>query len=157
LTNAFIREVKGTRFDIIIDYVWGGPTEALLAAITGADLALRGSRRVRLIQVGESAGQAISLPAAALRSSGLEIMGAGSGAVPPMDVLEGAFQQVLARAAQQELRIEVEKVALGLAARDTSETGGCPVAAGPLADARGYADAPVLFVPYAGSYVAFVL
>jgi hypothetical protein len=29
-----------------------------------------------------------------------------------MDVLEGAFQQVLARAAQQELRSEVEKVAL---------------------------------------------
>jgi len=78
----------------VIDYVWGRPTEALLAAITGTDLAPRGSG-IRLIQVGESAGPSISLPAAALRSSGLEIMGAGSGAVPPMDVHEGAFQQVM--------------------------------------------------------------
>jgi NADPH:quinone reductase-like Zn-dependent oxidoreductase len=111
LKSAFIRESKGTGFDIVIDYVWGHPTEALLAAITGSDLAPRGSR-IRLVQVGESAGPAISLPAAALRSSGLEIMGAGSGAVPPMDVLKDAFQQVLALAVRKELQIDVEQVPL---------------------------------------------
>jgi hypothetical protein len=33
---------------------------------------------------------------AALRSSGLEILGAGSGAMPSMDVLKNVFQRVLA-------------------------------------------------------------
>jgi NADPH:quinone reductase-like Zn-dependent oxidoreductase len=111
LKNAFIQAAMGTGFDIVIDYVWGRPTEALLAAITGADLAPRGSR-IRLLQVGESAGPAISLSASALRSSGLEIMGAGSGAAPPMDVLERAFQQVLAHAVRKELHINVESVPL---------------------------------------------
>ncbi|MGB9434307.1 MAG: hypothetical protein WBQ89_18835, partial [Candidatus Acidiferrum sp.] len=40
-------------------------------------LALR--PRVLFIQIGESAGRTISLPAATLRSSGLELLGSGSG------------------------------------------------------------------------------
>jgi NADPH:quinone reductase-like Zn-dependent oxidoreductase len=111
LKNSFIRESKETAFDVVLDYLWGPPTEALLAAITGADFAHQGSR-TRLIQVGESAGSAISLPAAALRSSGLEIMGAGSGAIPSMDVLKDVFQRVLAHAVQKQLRIDVESVPL---------------------------------------------
>lgn len=111
LKEAFVREGAGTGFDVVIDYVWGHPTEVLLEALTGSDFSARGPR-VRLIQVGESAGAAISLPASALRSSGLEIMGAGSGAMPPMEVLSDAFQKVMAHGAQKQLRIEVEKVAL---------------------------------------------
>jgi hypothetical protein len=42
----------------------------------------------------------------------LEIMGAGFGAIPAMDVLEGAFQQVMTRAGQRESHIEVESVPL---------------------------------------------
>lgn len=111
LKKSFIREAKGTGFDIVIDYVWGRPTEALLAAITGTDLTRHGSR-TRLIQVGESAGPAISLSAAALRSSGLEIMGAGSGAIPSLDVLKDVFQRMLAHAVQKQLRIDIERAPL---------------------------------------------
>jgi hypothetical protein len=111
LKNSFIRESKETAFDVVLDYLWGPPTEALLAAITGVDFARHGSR-TRLIQVGESAGSTISLPAAALRSSGLEILGAGSGAIPSMDVLKDVFQRVLAHAVQKQLRIDVESVPL---------------------------------------------
>jgi NADPH:quinone reductase-like Zn-dependent oxidoreductase len=111
LREAFVRESGGTGFDVVVDYVWGHPTEVLLDALTGSDLAARGPR-IRLIQVGESAGAAISLPASALRSSGLEIMGAGSGAMPPMEVLSDAFQKVMAHGAQKQLRIEVERVTL---------------------------------------------
>jgi len=49
---------------------------------------------------------------AALRSAGLEILGAGSGAMPPLDVLRYVFQRVLAHAVQRQLRIDVESVPL---------------------------------------------
>jgi len=63
----------------------------------------------RLIPIGESAGPAISLPAAALRSAGLAILGGG---FPPMNILMDAFNQAMARAASGELRIDTERVPL---------------------------------------------
>ena len=111
LTEAFAREAGETGFNVIIDYLWGRPTEALLAAITRSDLIPRGSR-IRLVEVGESAGPTISLPAAALRSSGLEIYGSGSGAVPPREILIDTFHQLMARAARGELRVDTERVPL---------------------------------------------
>jgi NADPH2:quinone reductase len=95
LTEAFARAAGDTGFNVIIDYLWGRPTEALLAAITRADLR-HSAARSRLVQVGESAGPTISLPAAVLRSSGLEIVGAGSGSVPPRDVMLDAYHQLMA-------------------------------------------------------------
>jgi NADPH:quinone reductase-like Zn-dependent oxidoreductase len=74
LTEAFAREACGTGFQVIIDYVWGRPTEALLAAITRTEFAAVGTE-ARLVQVGESAGPMISLPAAVLRSTALTILG----------------------------------------------------------------------------------
>lgn len=102
LKEAFLHEAKATGYNIVLDYLWGPPTEVLLSAITATDFAPQGAR-TRLIQVGESAGSAITLPAAALRSSGLEIMGAGSGAMPPFDVLKDVFQRLLAGAVQKQL------------------------------------------------------
>ena len=112
LADAFAREARVASYDVIVDYLWGWPTEALLAALTRSDLSSARSSRVRLIQVGESAGASITLPAAALRSSGLEIVGAGSGAVPPMEVLLDTYHQLMARAASGELRIDTERVPL---------------------------------------------
>ena len=54
---------------VIIDYLWGQPTEAVIAAITRRGLA-HTAPRVRLVEVGQMAGPAISLPADVLRSSG---------------------------------------------------------------------------------------
>jgi NADPH:quinone reductase-like Zn-dependent oxidoreductase len=112
LSEAFAREADESGFGVIIDYLWGGPTEALLAAMTRADMSAGHSARARLVQVGESAGPTITLPAAALRSSGLEIMGAGTGAIPPLDILLDSFRQIMARAASGELCIDTERVAL---------------------------------------------
>ena len=112
LTETFAREAGDAGFDVIIDYLWGPPTEALLAAIArrGLDPA---SSRVRLIEVGESAGPTISLVAAALRSSKLEILGAGSGNAPvsPEIWLE-AVRQLMSNAAGGKLRIDTERVPL---------------------------------------------
>jgi NADPH:quinone reductase-like Zn-dependent oxidoreductase len=112
LTETFAREAGDGGFDVIIDYLWGPPTEAVLAAIARRDLDPTSSR-VRLIEVGESAGPTISLPAATLRSSKLEIVGAGSGNAPvsPEIWLE-AIHRLMSNVASGKLRIDTERVPL---------------------------------------------
>jgi NADPH2:quinone reductase len=108
VTLAFAREAGDKGYDVIVDYLWGHPTELLLSALTRAEFSLKAAGP-RLIPVGESAGPAISLPAAALRSAGLGILGGG---FPPMNILLDAYHQAMARAAAGELRIDTERVAL---------------------------------------------
>ena len=106
LKNALAAEAG---YDVVLDYLWGPPTEALLAAITKPEFAVV-TRETRLVQVGESAGAAISLPAAVLRSTALTIL--GTAGIPSREVLVDAMEQVMSRAGRGELRIETERVAL---------------------------------------------
>lgn len=109
LAEAFSREAAVASFDIVLDFLWGHPTEVLLAALTrrGFPSAKSGTR---LVQIGDSAGPVISLPATALRSAAITIV--GSGAMPPLSVLSEAFQQLMNLAAGDQLRIDVEPVPL---------------------------------------------
>jgi NADPH:quinone reductase-like Zn-dependent oxidoreductase len=109
LKEAYLTEMGEAGFDVILDYLWGEPTEALLAAITKSEFAAAG-KETRLVQVGESAGATIKLPAAVLRSTAVTIL--GTAGIPPREVLFDAMQQVLERGAMGELRIETERVAL---------------------------------------------
>jgi NADPH2:quinone reductase len=110
LTAAFVREASHKRFDVILDYLWGHPTEVLLEALTGHDVKAESSR-IRLIEIGEMAGPAISLSAAALRSSGLELYGSGGGSIPHTAIFD-AFPELWALAAGGALRIDTEAVPL---------------------------------------------
>ena len=110
LTAAFIREATRKRFDIVLDYLWGHPTEVLLDALTGHDV-MAESDTLRLIQIGEMAGPTISLRAAALRSSGIEIYGSGGGSIPHTAIFE-LFPQLWALAVGGKLHIETEPVPL---------------------------------------------
>jgi NADPH:quinone reductase-like Zn-dependent oxidoreductase len=109
LTEAFAREAGSEGFDVVLDYLWGPPTEALLSAITRTEFAAV-SKETRLVQVGESAAPTISLPAAVLRSVALTIV--GTAGIPAPQILADAMRQVMARAESGELRIETECVAL---------------------------------------------
>jgi NADPH2:quinone reductase len=111
LTAAFVREASHKNFDIVLDFLWGHPTEVLIDALTGHDLKAQSSR-VRLVEIGEMAGPAISLSAAALRSSGLELYGSGGGGSIPHTAIFETFPQMWALAASGKLRIETEPVAL---------------------------------------------
>jgi NADPH2:quinone reductase len=111
LTEAFAGVAGDAGFDVVIDFLWGRPTEALLAALSRTELTAARSR-VRLVEVGESAGPNISLPAAVLRSTKLEILGSGSGAVPPLQVIVDSYHQLMARAASGELHVDTERVPL---------------------------------------------
>ncbi|MGB6667217.1 MAG: zinc-binding alcohol dehydrogenase family protein, partial [Candidatus Acidiferrum sp.] len=92
LRKAFAQEAGDEGFRLVIDYVWGRPTEILLAAITRSEFAPIHAE-TRLVQVGESAAPTISLPAAVLRSTALTIL--GTAGIPPRDVLFSAMRQVL--------------------------------------------------------------
>jgi NADPH:quinone reductase-like Zn-dependent oxidoreductase len=122
LREAYLSEMGETRsqglplqtlcepgFDVILDYLWGEPTEALLAAITKSEFAVTG-KETRLVQVGESAGATIKLPGAVLRSTAVTIL--GTAGIPPREVLFDAMREVMKRGAIGELRIETERVAL---------------------------------------------
>jgi len=109
LKEAYLSEMGDAGFDVILDYLWGEPTEALLAAITKSEFAATG-KETRLVQVGESAGATIKLPAAVLRSTAVTIL--GTAGMPPREVLFDAMREVMKRGAMGELRIETERVAL---------------------------------------------
>ena len=109
LTEAFRRQNSERRFDVIVDYVWGTPTEMLLAALTAQEFGASGSE-TRLVQAGESAGSTIQLHAAALRSTALTMM--GTAGVPPLEVLSAALAQVFGHAAAGRLRVETEQARL---------------------------------------------
>jgi len=109
LKEVFARAAREEGFDVIVDYLWGHPTEVLLAAITKSEFAPV-TKQTRLVQVGESAGPTISLPAAVLRSTALTIL--GTAGIPALPVLMDAMEQVLTRGARGELRIETESVPL---------------------------------------------
>lgn len=109
LKKAFARAAAEAGFNVVVDYVWGRPTEVFLAAITQSEIAAIGAE-TRLIQVGESAAPTISLPAAVLRSRALTIR--GTAGIPPREALATAMQQVMDWAANRSLTIETEKVPL---------------------------------------------
>jgi NADPH:quinone reductase-like Zn-dependent oxidoreductase len=104
------KALAGEAVDVIVDYLWGAPTESVIAAITrkGVNLA---AGRVRLVQVGTSAGPTITLRADVLRSSGLEILGSGAGSVSFARIRE-ELPHILERAAKGELRVDIEAVPL---------------------------------------------
>lgn len=111
LAAAFAAGAGEHGYDVVLDYVWGHPTEVFLSSIEHHDAVLR-SARVRLLQAGEMAGPVITLPAAALRSVGLEILGNGTGTMPPMEVITGTLSELLDLLAAGKVRVDIERVPL---------------------------------------------
>lgn len=69
----------GADADVVIDYVWGQPAADVVRALVTARPD-RG-RRLDWIAIGSTAGQEAPMPSAALRASGLTIVGSGQGSV----------------------------------------------------------------------------
>jgi NADPH:quinone reductase-like Zn-dependent oxidoreductase len=111
LAAAFKAQAGDHGYDIVIDYLWGHPLEVFLSSAGHHDAQLR-SGRIRVLQAGDMAGPVVSLPAAVLRSAGLEILGAGTGTMPPIDVATGMLRELLDLLAAGKLRIDIEKAPL---------------------------------------------
>jgi NADPH2:quinone reductase len=109
LRKAFVTEAVAG-IDVVIDYLWGRPTELLLEALAKGFKATA-THRTRLVQVGASAGPNITLPAAILRSIDLTILGSGFGAAS-IDRIFAAVSELFALAASGALKIDVDPVPL---------------------------------------------
>lgn len=110
LVTAFRDEISGQHIDLILDYLWGEPAEAVLAAIAQKGLE-KAASRIRYIQIGNSAGPAITLQASVLRSSGLEMLGSGFGSAS-IEQLFQAMAALLESAVQNPFELRTKAVAL---------------------------------------------
>jgi len=110
LSDNFAQEAKNGPFNVILDYVWGHPAEALINALTGHGLNAE-PMRIRYVSIGTMAGPTISLTSAALRSSGLEIYGSGFGSVSREAIIE-TLPKIWKLAANGKIRIDTKVVPL---------------------------------------------
>jgi NADPH:quinone reductase-like Zn-dependent oxidoreductase len=111
LTAEFRRELGEHGIDVVLDFVYGGAAEAFLNACIGP---ARGAAepRVRFVQIGTMAGPNITLTAAALRSSGVELIGSGLGALSHVELVTCIgefFQHFIAGG----FRVEAQSLPLG--------------------------------------------
>ncbi|HUB29361.1 MAG TPA: zinc-binding alcohol dehydrogenase family protein [Terracidiphilus sp.] len=107
--EAFLAEAE-QGIDVVIDYLWGRPTELLLEALAKG-FKPRATHSTRLVEVGESAGKTIQLPGATLRSIDLRLMGSGFGSVDLKRILE-SIPDLFKMVAQGKFKIAVEPVPL---------------------------------------------
>jgi len=107
---------------VVLDYVWGPASETILSALGGPD-APRGTSRVRYVQVGALASDRISLSAMLLRSSGVELLGAGIGS-SSAEALRSGIRSFLEAFAEAKMRISTEIRPAAEIARFWGTTGG---------------------------------
>ncbi len=109
LVNAFRAAIRDHEIDVVLDYLWGEPAESVLEAFAGNTTSA--AKRVRYVQIGAVAGEAIALRSATLRSSGLEILGSGFGSVSLARLME-SIGRFFEEAAKLPFSIETRTVAL---------------------------------------------
>jgi NADPH2:quinone reductase len=107
ICEAFRREA-GSGYDVVLDFLWGRPTELLFRALTPSDVGFP-KHRTRCVQIGQAAGASITFFAEVLRTSGLEVVGIGK--VSSRQVRE-SIEQVWAWTRENKLTIEIERVCL---------------------------------------------
>jgi NADPH2:quinone reductase len=108
LVRAFI-DATGDGYDVVVDYLWGRPTEILLRSLVPESFAFP-KKPTRVIQVGEAARATLALAAESLRTSGVEIYGAAKGLGP--DTMGEVYGQIVRWTRSGELTFDVETVPL---------------------------------------------
>ena len=102
LAAAFRQAAGEHGFDVIIDPLWGPPA---LAAMHAA------AARARHIQIGQSAGATIDLPAGLVRGARLEILGFAH-LDSPVQTRREAYRTLTELAANGSLRVDTQPMAL---------------------------------------------
>lgn len=105
LSAAFLEEEN---IDVVVDFIWGHPSEVLLNTFIPKVIGFP-KRRTRYLQIGEKAGSHVSIPAAVLRTSGLELMGIGMIA---NDVLFSEMANIWNWIKEDKFYMEIERVPL---------------------------------------------
>jgi NADPH:quinone reductase-like Zn-dependent oxidoreductase len=97
-----LKEATGDGADVIVDPLWGEPAVAAMGA------AKLGARH---LQVGHMASPTVDLPAMAVRSVTLSLLGFVVFRVP-LDVRRDAYRRLTEHAARGEIEVDVERVPL---------------------------------------------
>jgi NADPH:quinone reductase-like Zn-dependent oxidoreductase len=108
LLRSFRSALSGVQ--VVLDYLWGPSAELLLKAAAGHG-SLEGQPRIRFVQIGSISGNAITLPAGLLRSSGIELLGSGLGSLSAQQILQ-ALNAMFAAASAVQFAIEIEPLPL---------------------------------------------
>jgi len=110
LVADFRKHLSESKIEVVLDYLWGPPAEALLAAISPEGPA-HGSHRIRYIQIGNSAAPNITLSAATLRSTPLELLGSGFGSASLQEIMK-AVGEFLEAATKSKFYVPTQAVSL---------------------------------------------
>jgi NADPH:quinone reductase-like Zn-dependent oxidoreductase len=110
LVAAFRSEMMEHGVNVVLDYLWGEPAESCLAAIAQKGLS-HAAPRIRFVQIGQSARPTITLPAATLRSSGVEILGSGFGSASTQEIF-AALAEFFEQAAKTPFATKVQAAPL---------------------------------------------
>jgi NADPH2:quinone reductase len=100
-------------YDLVVDYLWGAPAEAVFAALprtrarAGDDL-----RPIRYIQVGIAAGEETILPAIALRAAPVQLSGSGIGGPAALEDAEAAYDSLLHQVATGDISLDIDPTPL---------------------------------------------
>lgn len=80
-----LKEIHRTSpIDIVIDYLWGHPIELIIQSVKGGGVNSF-THPVRIVTVGDMAGESIALASGTLRSSAIELLGSGLGSLSQED------------------------------------------------------------------------
>lgn len=105
--------------DVIVDYLWGSSARTIIVAVAKA---VEDAHPVRFVQVGESSREPVELPASALRSSAIQIMGSGLKSVPFPRLLE-SIRQTFDLAARGKLYLPTKVVPLSTVTENWEASG----------------------------------
>jgi NADPH:quinone reductase-like Zn-dependent oxidoreductase len=94
--------------DVVVDYLWGTSARTIIVAVAKA---VEDAHPVRFVQVGEASREPVEFPAAALRSSAIQIMGSGLKSVPLPKLLE-YIRKTFELAAQGKVHLPTQVVPL---------------------------------------------
>lgn len=108
--EAFTAQLQDGGIDVVINYLWGQPTELFLSALAKC-FRPDSTRRIRMVEVGAMAGNTITLPASILRSVDLHLSGSGFGSVP-IEQIMASIPTFFDLAAEGHLRVAVQPVPL---------------------------------------------
>jgi NADPH:quinone reductase-like Zn-dependent oxidoreductase len=108
IREAFAAEDARNKIDVVVDFLWGHPAELLIHTFIPKEAGFA-RRAIRYIQIGEKAGPHLSLPGAALRTSGLQLMGIG---MISMETLGEEMTHVWNGIREDKFYMEIERVPL---------------------------------------------
>jgi NADPH2:quinone reductase len=94
-------------YDLVADYLWGAPAEAVFAALPRTE-----SAAIRYVLVGMAAGETANVPALALRRAPVRLAGSGIGGTASIADAAAGYAEVLRRVAAGEIAMDVEPVPL---------------------------------------------